>query len=57
MDAETGGIYGVSDIKTWIREPDRESMNKGERKKTPIEQKGGKQKLHAHRQEFDRGCD
>jgi hypothetical protein len=39
MDAENGNIYGVSDIKTWIREENREPKKEGERKYIPIEQK------------------
>lgn len=39
MDSEDGNIYGVSDIKTWIREENREAKMEDERKYTPIEQK------------------
>ncbi len=39
MDSEDGNIYGVSDIKTWIREENREPKMEDERKYTPIEQK------------------
>lgn len=39
MNAENGDVYGVSDIKTWMREEDREMKNKEERKQAPIEQK------------------
>ena len=39
MDSESGCVYGVSDIKTWIREEDREPKKKYERKNIPIEQK------------------
>jgi len=39
MDSEDGNIYGVSDIKTWIREENREPKKQEERKNTPIEQK------------------
>ena len=39
MNAESCDVYGVSDIKTWIREENREAKKKEERKQTPIEQK------------------
>lgn len=39
MDAEDGNVYGVSDIKTWIREEDREPKKEGGHKEIPIEQK------------------
>lgn len=39
MDSEDGNIYGVSDIKTWIKEENRSSKMEDERKYTPIEQK------------------
>ncbi len=39
MNAESGDIYGSSDIRTWIREEDRNVKNEAERKQTPIEQK------------------
>ncbi len=39
MNAETGNVYGVSDIRTWIREENRKVLTEEERKRTPIEQK------------------
>ncbi|MCP4178368.1 MAG: IS4 family transposase [bacterium] len=39
MNSENGDVYGVSDIKTWIRKENREPKKEEERKKTPIEQK------------------
>ena len=39
MNAESGDIFGLSDIRTWIREEGRKVKNEAERKQTPIEQK------------------
>lgn len=39
MNAESGDIFGLSDIRTWIREEGRKVKNGAERKQTPIEQK------------------
>lgn len=39
MNADDGDVYGVSDIRTWIREENREKNSREDRKRIPIEQK------------------
>jgi len=39
MNADSGDVYGVSDINTWIREEDRQVRKGWERKELPIEKK------------------
>ena len=39
MNADSGDVYGVSDINTWIREEDRQVRKEWERKELPIEKK------------------
>ncbi len=39
MNSENGDVYGLSDIKTWIRKEDRKPKKQDERKQQPIEQK------------------
>ena len=39
MNADSGDVYGVSDINTWIREEDRQVRKEWERKELPIEEK------------------
>ncbi len=39
MNAESGDIFGLSNIWTWIREVGRKIKSEAERKQTPIEQK------------------
>jgi len=39
VNPENGEVYGVSDIKTWIREENREQRRAEERKLLPIEEK------------------